>query len=242
MSITCYSLTDPKLLRRLELHGPLPATLALSLGLVGVHLITAAWLWHGGDDAWSALLGTRSVRARIALGGQYSPAIASWPPRLFTSVLLHVDALHLLVNVTALATLGRLLEPLLGSARWLAVFALGGLGGSVASHALGVAQSDGASAGAFALLATGVVLARRWRDDLPPDDARLLGPMLAGFGVANLILSLVVPALDAAAHLGGALTGVALGAWMPLGPDDRWARAVCLVWTATAAIGWCLLR
>lgn len=160
----------------------------------------------------------RDLQLRVSVGGQYRAFVdggEGW--RLATSVLLHGDALHLLVNVLALLGLGRILEPWVGGTRFLAWFALGGVLGSGLSHAMGLVQSDGASGGAFALLGAAAVLGWRSRDRLSVDDRRLLGPVLWAFIVGNVLLSFLLPFVDAAGHLGGLFTGLVLGLW----PGDR---------------------
>ena len=99
-------------------------------------------------------------------------------------------------------------------------------------------QSDGASGGAFALLAVAVVVGFRWRRRLQVDDARLLGPVFAVVLVLNLVLSFAIPAVDAAAHLGGLVAGL-LVAWVPAGwwfeRVDAWVVGSFL---GACAYGW----
>ena len=192
----------------------LPGTWGLIGVLVLVHLVSGWIAWQAGlGTPWEAFLGERPPRMRAFVGGQVRVLVergAWW--RLATSVLLHGDALHLGVNALALGVLGRVIEPWMGPLRTLAWFAAGGLAGSLASQAVGVSASDGASGGAFALLGAAAVLGWRWRRALPGDEARLLGPVLWAFIVANVVLSFLLPFVDAAGHLGGLVVGGGLGA------------------------------
>lgn len=210
------------------------------MGLAAVHAASGLWMWSSGDAGLlEAVAGGRSIPFRVAVGGQYGPLVRGgewW--RLCTSVLLHADGLHLLVNGVALVALGRLLEPWVGSVRWLAWFALGGLGGSLLSHASGVLQSDGASGGAFALLGAAVVLGWRSRAQLEPEDRRLYGPILWGFLILNLVLSLVLPFVDAAGHVGGLMVGLLAG-WLPGHRAVRSVEIVALLtFAAVCGLGW----
>src|SRR5207253_69912 len=73
--------------------------------------------------------------------------------RLVTCIFVHVGGVHLMVNVIGLWFLGRLAEDLLGGWRTACVFALAGIGGSVASFlASPVGVSAGASGAIFGLL------------------------------------------------------------------------------------------
>lgn len=156
-----------------------------------------------------ALFGSRGLRMRVTAGGQYRPLVddgQGW--RLIRSVFLHADGLHLLLNVSALWVIGRLLEPWVGGIRMTWWFLLAGVGGSIASHQMGLLQSDGASGGAFGLFGAVLVLAWRNRNRLDPRDRPILMRALPALLVANLALSLVLPFVDGIAHLGGLIVGL----------------------------------
>lgn len=221
----------------------LPATWGLVALLVIAHLATGCWQWWVGyDDLVDALFMGRSTRMRVAVGGQFGPLVAEgqvW--RLWTSVLLHGDALHLLVNAVAIGTLGRVLEPWVGSLRLVSWFALGGIAGAVVTQLSGLLQSDGASGGAFALLGALVVVAWLRRDDLDATDRRMLGPVLWGFVVLNLALSFALPFVNAAGHVGGLGAGLLVGAaWR--GPRG-WGTGLHALWLLISAgmVGWAVV-
>lgn len=178
-----------------------------------MHLWAAVSEWQTGFSGLvHGLLFARDTRFRVSAGGQYGSLIDAgevW--RLWTSVFLHVDLLHLVVNALAIFALGRLLEPWIGPVRLWAWFLLGGVCGSAASYLLGVVQSDGASGGAFALLGAAVVLGVEYRNRLSEVDRDLMGRWLWGFLILNLVVSALVPSIDLIGHLGGLLTGAFAG-------------------------------
>jgi rhomboid protease GluP len=181
--------------------------------LVAVHLATALFEWaQGYEDLGPAAILGRTERFRIDVGGQFRPLVHQgeiW--RLATGILLHADGAHLLLNALAIGTLGRLLEPWVGSLRLLSWFILGGVAGAILSDITGVFQSDGASGGAFALLgALAVLSARRWAL-LSEEERRWLGPALWVLVALNLVLSAALPFVNLAGHIGGLATGLALG-------------------------------
>lgn len=193
--------------------------------------------------SWAAaLLWPRNVHFRILVGGQYVSRVPDEPWRLCTSVLLHVDGLHLALNVLSVLVLGNLLELRIGSARWAAWFAIGGVAGSVVSQLAGVRASDGASGGAYALLGAAVVLGLRWRSTLSPDDRTVFGPVLWGLLAVNLLLTALVPVINAAAHIGGLVAGGLLALACDRGASDAWLRraeALALgLFLGTCAYGW----
>jgi len=136
------------------------------------------------------VLGTALVSDGV-VGGEYY--------RIVTSMFLHYGILHLLTNMYALWVLGRSLEGVLGPIRFLALYLISGLGGSVAvllfsdPHSL----SAGASGAIFGLFAALFVVLKRLRRDTSS-----VIPIL----VINLAISFV-PGISLAAHLGGFVTG-----------------------------------
>jgi rhomboid protease GluP len=199
--------------------------------LVGVHVVSGvAYAIVEDVSVVNALLFDRGMWMRMEVGGQHRIPLRTgeyW--RLVTSVLLHGDALHLLINAASLYALGRLLEPVLGAARWLGWFAMGGVIASFLGWQAGVVQSDGASGGAFALLSAGVWLGVVHRDRWELEDRRLMGPVLAVFLMLNFIIGWLIPGIDALAHTFGLLAGLALAAVDP-------AKRASLPYTVTVAV------
>ena len=223
-----------------ETPSRLPATWALIGLLVGVHVVTGVVYAIVQDvSVVNALLFDRGMWMRMEVGGQHRVPLRTgeyW--RLFTSVLLHGDGLHLLINAASLYALGRLLEPVLGAARWLAWFAIGGVVASFVGWQVGVIQSDGASGGAFALLAAGVWLGVVHRDRWAPADRRLMGPVLAVFLVLNFVAGWLIPGIDALAHTFGLVTGLALAAVDPVKRSTSLYTVTLVICVAACAYGW----
>jgi membrane associated rhomboid family serine protease len=100
--------------------------------------------------------------------GLFGPAVADgeiW--RLVTGGFLHAGIFHLAMNMYALYWLGQMLEPILGNARFAALYAASLLAGSFG--ALLVSPNSftvGASGAVFGLMGAAVVLARRRGIDL----------------------------------------------------------------------------
>lgn len=141
----------------------------------------------------------------------FLPAIGYHQPyRFLTTAFLHAGFLHIAVNMYALWILGGYLERMLGRARYLALFLVSAVGGSVAVLLLAasgatswftpVVGASGAVFGAFAAIL--IVLRRTGRD----------ASQILVLLVINLVLGFVVPGISWQAHLGGLLTGLVLGA------------------------------
>lgn len=142
----------------------------------------------------------------------FSPVVSDVEPwRFFTAALVHSpNFMHIGFNMYALYILGQFLEPALGRARFLALYLLGALGGSVMILLLAMPSSAawrtltvGASGAVFALFGALFVVQRR----LGGSNRGLL--ILLGI---NAVIPFVVRGISWQGHLGGLLTGLAAGA------------------------------
>jgi len=137
--------------------------------------------------------------------------------RLFTPALVHGSLLHLFVNMSALAAVGRVAEGLYGGRGFLVAFVLGTGAASATSYAFTANPSVGASGGLFAIVGTLLAFAVRHRGVLPEAARRR---MIRGelFTVAiNVAFGFMVPYVDNAAHLGGVAAGFVIGLVLPPG-------------------------
>jgi membrane associated rhomboid family serine protease/Flp pilus assembly protein TadD len=138
--------------------------------------------------------------------------LSTQPWRAFTSIWLHVGALHLLLNMWCLNIYGRVTERLFGWRFYLLMYAFAGLCGSLAS--LGW-RPDRVSAGASgAIFGVAGALVMPYRSGALSADAAVLkraSKSLLTFIGFNLFIGFVVPVIDNSAHLGGLLGGFAMG-------------------------------
>jgi membrane associated rhomboid family serine protease len=122
--------------------------------------------------------------------------------RLFTSIFLHLDFLHIAFNMITLLIVGPAVEVMLGKSRFLALFLLAGIGGNVLSYLIAPANglSAGASGAIFGVLGAYVVLALIRRKPMGPVVALIVINLVIGF-TGNI---------EWQAHVGGLVTGAAL--------------------------------
>lgn len=147
--------------------------------------------------------------------GLWPTAVAdgSWW-RLFTSGFLHFGPIHLAFNMIALWVIGRDLEQVLGRARFMVVYLVSLLGGSLAVFLFAAERSmtAGASGAVFGLMGgLAVVLLRLRRSPRPALTIILL----------NVVISFVVPGISILGHLGGLVFGAAVTAGLVYAPRDR---------------------
>jgi rhomboid protease GluP len=155
--------------------------------------------------------GSENIRVLIFFGAKVNSLIAEgqvW--RLLTSMFLHIGLIHLFFNGYALYIFGIQVERLYGSPRFLAIYLLAGLYGSLLSFAFGPELSAGASGALFGLLGAMLAFFRRHRETFGTWGRQQLLNLLVLAGI-NLALSVAVPGIDILAHLGGLVSGVVLG-------------------------------
>jgi len=189
-------------------HGYVTKTLIAINVLVALVAAGVGGLGSVAGGGWGGLLGGGTeVHAGGAMlgygvfveGGPVHGVVAGEYYRLLTAMFLHYGLLHLLMNMWALWVLGRVLEAVLGPARFLALYLLSGLGGSVAVYYTAPdALTAGASGAIFGLFAALFVILRR----LGRDTSSVI-PVL----VINLVFTFTVPGISIAGHLGGLFTG-----------------------------------
>ncbi|HEX8753522.1 MAG TPA: rhomboid family intramembrane serine protease [Solirubrobacterales bacterium] len=171
-----------------------PATVVLIAINVIVYLIEVAH-GHGG-------LGI-SIQTAYDLGGLFGPSVAEgdwW--RLITNGFVHYSLFHIGFNVLLLFFLGRLLEPALGTPRFLVLYFASLLAGSFGVMLLDPNSVDaGASGAIFGLAGAAFVIARgRGIDALAAEIGSLI--------VLNLVVTFSIPGVSIGAHLGGLVSGV----------------------------------
>jgi rhomboid protease GluP len=155
--------------------------------------------------------GSTSTEVLVRLGAKVPSLIAAgeyW--RLFTSMFLHVGLAHIFFNGYALLIIGTELERLFGWARFLAVYLLSGLFGSLASYALVPNLAAGASGAIFGLVGALAAFFLLHRERLGKWGGARLGN-IAFLIVINLFFGFTQPGIDNLAHLGGLLSGFGLG-------------------------------
>ena len=148
--------------------------------------------------------------------------------RFVTPMFLHVNLLHLIVNMYSLWIVGPYVEKLYGSAKFVVFWVVTGVGGVVGSYLTvrpGLAgnpitgfifrpldtPSAGASGALFGLVGVLFVFGIKFRHELPEGFKRAFGTGLLPMIVLNLFIGYVLRGfVDNAAHLGGMLSGAAL--------------------------------
>jgi rhomboid protease GluP len=203
------------------------------------------------QHAWSSILTAPfDVDTLVRFGATASPLIQGgqwW--RLITGAFVHVTILHITLNMWCLWNLGIFGEPLLGKRGLVAVYLLTGTTGMMLSYAWSIASGQialvaGASGAVFGIAGILIVLLSNRKLQVPWEELRSLRRQVIFFAVANLVIGMtpemlgmatpgqlklvhlnlnMLPRIDNTAHMGGFLSGLALG--LPLFPRMTSGRA-----------------
>ncbi len=159
-------------------------------------------LGNGSDDAYTLL----------AFGANYGPLVEAgewW--RLITSSFLHIGILHLICNMYCLYIVGPQLESFFGKAKYLFIYLISGVIGSLFSVLFTDSLSAGASGAIFGLFGALLYFGYHYRVYLGTVIKSQIIPLI----VLNLMIGFMSSGIDNSAHIGGliggALASIAVG-------------------------------
>lgn len=203
---------------------------------VFVAMTLAAGFTILGSPEWQAL--------SLRLGANYGPyTIGGQWWRLLACVFIHGGLVHIAFNMWCLWDLGRLAESVYGHWTFAVVYLIAGLGASLVSvfwHFPIPVPSVGASGAIFGI--AGALIASFYLGEFSLPRAAISGTLrtLLVFAGYNLFFGAVMASTDNAAHIGGLLIGLLLGALIAkVAPasDDILRRIVVLLVGALLVVG-----
>jgi rhomboid protease GluP len=159
----------------------------------------------GGRNAFTAALFVLGAKENNAInGGEW------W--RLLSPMALHGSLMHLLFNSWALYVLGTEVERMFGTLRFVAIYLLAGLAGSIASYVFNPGSlAVGASGAIFGLLGALAAFAFAARSLIGREASKMQIGQMATLAGINLLFGFVVPNIDNSAHIGGLIAGGIVG-------------------------------
>ena len=206
----------------------------ITTGLVAVNVAVFLLMVFNGVSATDP-----TQRDIIRWGANFAPSTLggqSW--RLISAVFLHIGIIHILANMWALWNLGALAEMIFGRKFYLPVYLLTGIAGNIASLAVHPGSPGAGASGAIFGIAGAMISVLKFAK-LPAPRNAMRGTLrsLLWFAAFNLLFGYAVPFIDNAAHLGGFICGLVLGALL------SWARYVgegsrpLVRWASIALVG-----
>lgn len=164
-------------------------------------------LGNGSTDNYTLLVFGANVDTLTKNGDYY---------RLFTSMFLHIGILHLLCNMYSLYIIGKEVESVFGKVKYLIIYLLSGIAGSILSLAFNHNTiCAGASGAIFGLLGALLYFGYYYRTYLGATLTRSIIPVI----VLNLIIGFTSSGIDNAAHIGGLVGGILIA--MAVGVPDK---------------------
>ena len=174
-----------------------------SLIIINILVFLAMYIFgKGSEDTLTLLLFGANYPVLVKAGDYY---------RLITSAFLHIGLLHLICNNYALYVIGSQLESFLGKAKFLIIYLVSAICGSLMSMLFSDGISAGASGAIFGLLGSLLYFGYNYRVYL----GTVLKSQIIPLIILNLVIGFMTPGIDNAAHIGGFLGG--LGMTMALG-------------------------
>lgn len=141
----------------------------------------------------------------LYMGGNYGALVSHgqvW--RLLTCAFLHGGLIHILCNMYALYALGPQVEILFGRVKYIIIYLLSAIGGSLLSYKFSPSSlSIGASGAIFGLFGAMVVFVLKYKDRIPK---KVLNNLF-GVIILNLLIGFNLQGIDNFAHIGGLLVG-----------------------------------
>jgi len=136
----------------------------------------------------------------------YGPFIVRYHEyyRLITGAFLHADIIHLLFNCYSLYVIGTQMESFLGKWKFLIIYFVSAITGSLFSIVLTSGASIGASGAIFGLMGSLLYFGYHYRVYL----GSVLKSQVIPLIVINLLIGFTVSGIDNFAHIGGLIGGV----------------------------------
>ena len=185
----------------------MPSITYIIMGIC-VFLFIMMYIFGNGSESTSTLIKFGANYDLLTKSGEYY--------RLFTCMFLHIGIWHLLCNMYSLYIIGKEIENLYGKSKYLVIYVLSGLCGSILSLAFSHNTiSAGASGAIFGLLGALLYFGYYYRTYLGATIRSSIIPVI----ILNLIIGMLTPGISNSAHIGGLVGGILVS--MMVGVPDK---------------------
>ena len=169
----------------------------VTLGIILINFVMflLMYLFGNGSEDVVTLVNFGALYKSLVLSGDYF--------RLITCAFLHIGVWHLLINSYSLYVIGSQLESFLGRSKFLFVYLVSALGGSLMSITFNSYVSAGASGAIFGLLGSLLYFGYNYRVFLGNVMKSQIIPLI----ILNLSFGFIAKGVDNAAHVGGLIAG-----------------------------------
>lgn len=148
--------------------------------------------------------GSEDITTLLVFGANFKPLVLTgevW--RLLTCAFIHIGFIHLFVNMYSLSIIGSQIETYVGKWKYLVIYLVSALCGSLFSLIGDAKISAGASGAIFGLLGSLLYFGYHYRLYLSSVLKNQIIPII----IANLVIGFLIPGIDILAHIGGLIGG-----------------------------------
>jgi rhomboid protease GluP len=171
---------------------------------LGIVLSLPNSLSYGG--IFGTLSPSNEALYKLGMGGRIPWQLGRWWT-LLTATYLHGGILHILFNMLWLRRTGHWVEELFGASRFIIIYTLAGILGSLVSSLAGTSFFVGASGAIFGLFGALIFYGRQRGGTF----GSAIFKQAAILAVISFVLGLVMPGVDNWGHLGGFIGGLLAG-------------------------------
>ena len=215
---------------------PVPSTATATLMAINIGFyLLSLFLTHEASQAeFSGMPGMGGIRGDVlvSLGSQWGPIIirnGEWW-RLVTANYLHGGLIHIGFNMWVLFDIGRQVDDLFRTQKFLLIYLLAGMSGSVLSLLWNPMTNSVGASGAVLGLIGALIGASFHHGSL----GKVYRASLLRWLIYIFVLGFLMPGIDNAAHVGGLAAGLALGYVLPEGePETRTGE---VLWNTLALV------
>ena len=176
----------------------------LTYGILGILALIFIYSLIGDADS---LVFNYSVNGVFVRSGQIY--------RLLTGTFIHIDVMHFLCNAYSLYIIGTQIENFYGRSKFLLIYLVSAICGSLLSIAMTNSLSIGASGAIFGLLGAYAYFGYHYRVYFGTVLLKQVVPII----ILNLAIGFMVPGIDNFAHIGGLIGGFLIS--MALGVNSK---------------------
>ena len=153
--------------------------------------------------------------------------------RLLTGAFIHIDLIHLICNCYALFIIGNMVEGYFGKYKFLIIYLVSAITGSLLSIAMSSGFSIGASGAIFGLLGALLYFGYHYRVYF---GSVILGRIIPVI-IVNLAIGFMISGIDNFAHIGGLIGGFLISKALGINSKDKTSDKVNGIVMSTIYIG-----
>ncbi len=179
-----------------DIFAPKKPIITYAIIIINVLLFFAMYLFGKGSENVDTLLKFGDLHKYFVLNGEVY--------RLITCAFLHIGFLHILLNMYVLFVVGPQIESFYGKIKFIIIYLVSAIVGSLFSCTLSDYVSAGASGAIFGLLGSLLYFGYYYRVYLGNVLKSQIIPMI----VINLGIGFIIEGVDIWAHIGGLIGGI----------------------------------